>query len=210
MSQNNTISLKINNYTNPVNKTPYILPKLLQTYPSVMILKIFVDPEHLELRNMYECAADKHNDKLYNDPFHIDAGFDLFAPPTAPHDHDLNFFASAANKLDFKIRASAKMHTNIASAYNTGYYIHPRSSISKTPLRLANSTGIVDAGYRGSLIGMFDVLYDPEYFTGRAYDRYAQICAPSLAPIIVEIVSNIEDLEMNTERGEGGLGSTGR
>jgi dUTP pyrophosphatase len=176
-----------------------------------MVLKIFVDPEHLELRNMYECAASKHNDKLYNDPAHIDAGFDLFAPQSAPDDHDLVFYANSnANKLDFKIRASAKMYTDVNRSYNTGYYIHPRSSISKTPLRLANSTGIVDAGYRGSLIGMFDILYETNYFTGRAYDRYAQICAPSLAPIIVEVVANKEDLELNTERGEGGLGSTGR
>jgi dUTP pyrophosphatase len=101
------------------------------------------------------------------------------------------------------------MYTDVNRSYNTGYYIHPRSSISKTPLRLANSTGIIDAGYRGSLIGMFDVLHETD-FTGKANDRYVQICAPSLAPIIVEVVSNKEDLELNTERGEGGLGSTGR
>ena len=39
---------------------------------------------------------------------------------------------------------------------NKAYYLFPRSSISKTPLRLANSIGLIDGGYRGELIGMVD------------------------------------------------------
>ena len=35
---------------------------------------------------------------------------------------------------------------------NCSYYLYPRSSISKTPLRMSNSTGIIDAGYRGEII----------------------------------------------------------
>ena len=36
---------------------------------------------------------------------------------------------------------------------NCSYYLYPRSSIStKTPLVLANSTGIIDAGYRGNIM----------------------------------------------------------
>ena len=34
--------------------------------------------------------------------------------------------------------------------------MYPRSSIYKTPLRLANNTGIIDSGYRGNLMGAFD------------------------------------------------------
>ena len=99
--------------------------------------------------------------------------------------------------------------------YNTGYYMHPRSSLSKTQLRLANSTGIIDAGYRGHLMGMFDVVNieqhkrssDADYF-GKKYDKYLQICAPGLVPIIVEIVGTKEELGEETARGEGGFGST--
>ena len=85
--------------------------------------------------------------------------------------------------------------------------MYPRSSISKTQLRLANSTGIIDAGYRGNLMAMFDV---EESHTGTKFDRYIQICAPSLVPIIVEIVDSLEDLGEETERGTGGFGSTGK
>ena len=48
-----------------------------------------------------------------------------------------------------------------------------------------------------------------DYF-GEEYDRYIQICAPGLAPIIVEIVDTKEDLGEKTKRGDGGFGSTGR
>jgi dUTP pyrophosphatase len=106
------------------------------------------------------------------------------------------------------------MCADTGKSYNTGYYMHPRSSLSKTQLRLANSTGIVDAGYRGHLIGMFDVVNSPpdrvSEYCGAIYDRYLQICAPGLVPIIVEIVDYREELGEETARGGGGFGSTGR
>jgi hypothetical protein len=48
----------------------------------------------------------------------------------------------------------------------------------------------------------------PDYF-GKKYERYIQICAPGLAPIIVEIVRTKEELGEETVRGAGGFGSTG-
>jgi dUTP pyrophosphatase len=110
------------------------------------------------------------------------------------------------------------MITDTGKIYNTGYYMYPRSSLSKTQLRLANSTGIIDSGYRGHLIGMFDVVNiqknisdDNDFdYCGYKYDRYLQICSPGLVPILVKIVNNKEELGEETERGEGGFGSTGR
>ena len=95
---------------------------------------------------------------------------------------------------------------------------------------MANSTGIIDAGYRGHLMGMFDVVnVDPEIqdnnymvenniqynineadYWGKKYDRYLQICAPGLVPILVEVVNDIDELGEETARGGGGFGSTGR
>jgi len=114
------------------------------------------------------------------------------------------------------------MYTDTGKTYHTGYYIYPRSSLSKTQLRLANATGIIDAGYRGHLIGMFDVVNtntNPNEtntdtifadYIGKKYDRYLQICSPNLSPILVQLVSTVEDLGSKTERGDGGFGSTGR
>ena len=124
------------------------------------------------------------------------------------------------NKVDFKIKCCAKIHMLNLHGENkeffTGFYTHPRSSLSKTPLRLANSTGIIDAGYRGNLIGMFDCSWsninmatdNSDYCTSK-FTRLLQICAPSLVPIYVEIVDSIEALGPSTSRGGGGIGSTG-
>lgn len=194
-----------------------IVYKLLDSYyDKVMVLQVYVDTEDNTLKNMYYAAATRHNEKIMNDPFHVDAGFDLFAPGKEENttDDDLTFFHYKVNKLDFNICCSAKMYTDSNKSFNTGYYMYPRSSISKTKLRLANSVGIIDSGYRGHLIGMFDVVAiasdnHKDYF-GKQFDRYAQICAPGLVPIIVEIVDNKEDIGLETDRGENGLGSSGR
>ena len=112
------------------------------------------------------------------------------------------------NKFDFGIKCAATVIERNCEPYNTGYCLHPRSSVSKTPLRLANSTGIIDSGYRGNIIGMFDC--DAPGFTVEQYDRIAQICAPSLMPIYVELVDSFDQLGEQTVRGGGGFGSTGR
>ena len=204
--------------TNDNNGNPLV--SLLNMYDKVMVLRVFVDSDDDHLRDMYRNAAIAHNNKLLTNMQHIDAGFDLFSPET------IDFFGpgwpqkSPVNKLDFKICCAARMHADTGKNYNTGYYMHPRSSLSKTQLRLANSTGIVDAGYRGHLIGMFDVVNIPPNptqtadrvsdYSGMKYDRYLQICAPGLVPIMVEIVDSLSDLGDETERGAGGFGSTGR
>ena len=189
---------------------------LLSRYDKVMIIKIFVDEQTNDnLQNKYWEAAQSHNNKILNNPEHIDAGFDLIAPGNSPNEanmygiENLPFTNQKTNKLDFKVCCSARIFTDNGKNYNTGYYMHPRSSLSKTALRLANATGIVDAGYRGHLIGMFDVVNLAEYW-GKMYDRYLQICAPGLIPIIVEIVPTLNDLGDETVRGQNGLGSTGR
>jgi dUTPase len=210
-----------------------LLNELLGVYERVMHLKLFVDSDDNQLKNMYYMAADNHNKKLQNNIAHIDAGFDLFATgnESNPIEQDtygdnLRFFGpgwqdtNPVNKLDLKVCCSARMLTDKGKNFNTGYYMYPRSSLSKTQLRLANSVGIIDAGYRGHLMGMFDVVNidsnasshddtDADYF-GKKFDRYLQICAPGLVPIIVEIVNTKEELGEETERGDGGFGSTGR
>ena len=89
--------------------------------------------------------------------------------------------------------------------YDQSYFIIPRSSIAKTPLRMANSIGLVDAGYRGELMAMVDNIKD-EPWTVCIGDRLFQIIANDLAPISFSLVESLSE----TERGEGGFGSTGK
>ena len=217
----------MSNFVN--NNNTILLNNLLRVYEKVMVLKLFVDSGDNNLKNMYDSAMDKHNTNLENTPAHIDVGFDLFAPGNEGIEEEiygeqLRFFGpgwsdkSPVNKLDLNVCCSARMFVDSGKNFNTGYYMYPRSSLSKTQLRLANSTGIIDAGYRGHLMGMFDVVNiqknrsddnDADYF-GNKYDRYLQICAPGLVPIVVQIVNSMEELGDETTRGSGGFGSTGR
>ena len=214
---------------------------LLNTYEKVMVLKVFVDSNDENLKFTYINAANTHNNKVIHLQEHIDAGFDLYAPGNQGealdrYGIDLPFFGpgredrNPVNKLDFMVSCSAQMITDGAKCFNTGYYMYPRSSLSKTRLRLANSVGIIDAGYRGHLTGMFDVVNidnnnnisnnsnnsnnshnnSEADFWGRKFDRYVQICAPGLVPILVQVVDIIEELGGETARGGGGFGSTGR
>ena len=214
------------------NNTLFIntVNSLLNTYEKVMVLNLFVVPGDENLKHTYVNAANSHNNKVIHLQEHIDAGFDLFAPGNqgdelTQYGLDTRFFGPAwqdrspVNKVDFMISCSAQMITDGAKCFNTGYYMYPRSSLSKTQLRLANSVGIIDAGYRGHLTGMFDVVNidtndnDSNIeadFWGRKYDRYVQICAPGLVPILVQVVDTMEELGGETARGSGGFGSTGR
>lgn len=93
--------------------------------------------------------------------------------------------------------------------------IFPRSSIRKTGLQLSNSVGVIDSGYRGELQATFNKIFGGEAMydetkvpTTEFYkvgDRIAQIMIIPHPPI--EFVES-EELS-NTERGEGGFGSTG-
>ena len=170
-------------------------------HPTFMYLQLFIDSNDNELFDRYTNAINNSNNKVLNpNNQHIDAGFDLFVPTETPCP------SNQTNKIDMQIKCSAKIISTFADTRNTGYYMYPRSSISNTPLRLANSVGIIDSGYRGRLMGKFDAR---ENFVVNKFDRLLQICAPGLIPIYVELVNNEEELG-NTERGAGGFGSSGR
>lgn len=105
----------------------------------------------------------------------------------------------------------------------TGYFLFPRSSTGlRTPLRLSNSVGIIDKGYRGELIAIVDNLSD-EDFTINPGERYFQITSPELEFIVTRIeiddkriicghkdgIIRIFGKDDSEERKEKGLGSTG-
>jgi dUTPase len=118
------------------------------------------------------------------------------------------------------------------------FYIVPRSSISKTPFRLANCEGIIDAGYRGIEIVTeysFETDCNVEYWTGDtlgcyldyhpqlgikgrksridAGDRLLQVVAPSLDSILwVRLDFTEENCQFWSEvignKNRGGFGTT--
>jgi dUTP pyrophosphatase len=172
-----------------------------------MSYHLFIRIDDENVRTFYEHAIDKFNNNI--NKTHRDSGFDLFISqpfqcenkPKKPISIDHNVTCAVYRK---------NYSDTSCDLVPSGYYMYPRSSISKTAFRLANSVGIIDAGYRGHLIAKVDCIYhttghDLEHGFGIG-DRLFQICAPDLSPFqSVQIVESFD----NTERGEGGFGSTG-
>mgnify|MGYP006160093899 CR=1 FL=1 len=124
-----------------------------------------------------------------------DSGLDLFFTEDTVIEANKTKFISLGIKCE-AFPSKAKEH-------NISYYLYPRSSISKTPLRMANSVGIIDAGYRGTLIVAVDNISN-EAYTVSVGQRLFQLCSPDLSPITFEITDNLS----TTSRGEGNFGST--
>jgi len=136
-----------------------------------------------------------------------DSGLDLPCPET------ITIPAGETRIIDLGVRAEAFTYCSLlassaAKAKPSAYYIYPRSSISKTPLRLANSVGIIDSGYRGNLMLALDNIKNVDY-TIEAGQRLAQLCSHDLKSISFRFVGHSSKLS-KTPRGAGGFGSTGK
>lgn len=82
--------------------------------------------------------------------------------------------------------------------------LFPRSSVYKTGQTLTNCVGVIDSGYRGEIMLKYTLSpYQREYDIG---DRVGQLIIMPYPKIEFE---EVEELS-NTDRGEGGYGSTGR
>lgn len=157
-----------------------------------------------ELYSKYMELSYLHNHALMSST-HPDSGIDLYVP------YDVTFNTHFETKyIDMNVTTKMVYHdvTN-KTALDCGFYIHPRSSISKTELMLANHTGIIDSGYRGNLIGAFRWLpySDNISYTTMKFNRLLQVCHPTLCPVYLSVV---KELDSDTIRGTNGFGSSGR
>lgn len=165
------------------------------TYP--IVLNVYINEQYPELRNTYIDHIQKHNTHVETDPY-PNSGFDLFVPQE---------FWCSPDKTSVMVNHQIKCEM-VEDGRACGFFSFPRSSISKTPLILANHTGIIDSGYRGYLFGAFRTLGNRTHKT-EAGVRLLQICHPSLKPFKVRFIMNECELS-TTSRGSGGFGSTGK
>ena len=127
------------------------------------------------------------------------------------------------------LTATTYEHVNGRHVYGTGLAIEipegyvglifPRSSICKKDLRLTNSVGVIDSGYRGEIKFFFenDNMESSElhmFQTGAGYRRAMYKIGDRIGQLIVLPYPKIEFEEVtdlsNTERGKGGFGSSGQ
>lgn len=100
------------------------------------------------------------------------------------------------------------MPTGIALALPEGYagFIQPRSGLaSKHGVTCLNSPGLIDSGYRGELKVLLINTDPTNSFEVKRGERIAQL--------VIQKVEQADFIEMDdltqTERGDGGFGSTG-
>lgn len=153
--------------------------------------------------------------------------------PTKAHATDAGFDLVATSK-EFDENGNAVYGTGIAVEIPKGYVglIFPRSSNAKTLLTLSNSVGVIDSGYRGEIMFKFRpamIVPNPlkhwwkryvlknmeDYKTGYAVehlreynvgDRIGQLIIMPYPEVEFEEADSLSD----SERGEGGYGSTGK
>jgi dUTP pyrophosphatase len=116
-----------------------------------------------------------------------DAGLDLIS--TSKHD--------SAEYIEYG--------TGIAVEIEEGYvgFLFPRSSISKTGHRFLNSVGVIDSGYRGEIKIRMSWTTNNTYQVG---DKIAQLIIMKLPWVDILEVDKLEE----SDRGDGGFGSTGK
>ena len=141
-----------------------------------------IKPFSKNVRSLYEKHGSFHEG---------DAGLDLFI----------------INKMTVKPGLSEIIKLQIAceNIENKPFFLLPRSSISKTSLRLSNSIGLIDPGYRGEIMAAVDNIKNEEY-TIEPGQRLFQLLALDGSPISFELVDELSE----TSRGIGGFGSTGK
>jgi dUTP pyrophosphatase len=154
----------------------------------------------------------------------VAAGYDIVATSDPKIVGKLSSFPNTYTSIDY-----IEYETNLfiaPSALSFHTLIHPRSSVSKYNLVLANSIGLVDNDYRGMVICRFKYIHQPEdllfsvdaagalcvcngcvvnpekiYKKG---DKIAQLVAAQTVGVEWEFVDDLT----KTDRDTGGFGST--
>ncbi len=144
-------------------------------------MKLLIDTEH------------KHFYEKRTQAYEGDAGLDLFCP------NEITIHSKSTVLIDLEVKC--KMVDDWGKPVS--YYLYPRSSIYKMPIRMANSVGIIDSMYRHTIKAAVDNNSDEDYSITKG-TRLFQICAPDLSNLHVEFA----ELE-ETKRGEG-FGSSGK
>ena len=126
--------------------------------------------------------------------------------PTRAHEWDAG--------LDIYARETQTVHARGSAKFDTGVHVQlPNGTTgflkSKSGLNVKHgitSEGVIDAGYTGSIVVKLYNNSDEDY-TVHAGEKISQlVIIPVIIPDFIMSVSTLEE----TERGDGGFGSTGR
>ena len=157
-------------------------------------MTLYIRPHTPEVRELIETQIQKHR--------YTDSGFDIPIPAEAPN---------LMTEVQHTFRLGISVCATFDSVTPAPCLLLPRSSIYKTPFRLCNSIGLIDAGYRGEVMAKVDIL---DWLIGNGTwlrlehgSRLFQICQHNFLPW-KKIILVDELPEALDDRGTGGFGST--
>lgn len=135
--------------------------------------------------------------------------------PQYAHDTDagLDLVATSVDQDEY---GNIVYHTGLAFEIPDGYVglIFPRSSLSKYSLRLTNSVGVIDSGYRGEVMFKYEV--KNTYMQGLVKKISGEIyqVGDRIGQMIIMPYPKINLVEADelsgSDRNEGGFGSSGK
>jgi len=131
------------------------------------------------------------------------------APPERSHADDAGYDLRAAEAAVLEPGERASVGTGIALEIPSGHggLVLPRSGLAaRHGISLVNAPGLIDAGYRGEVRVLLLNTDRAECFSIEPGDRIAQLLLVHHEALEVE---EAEEL-VETVRGTGGFGSTGR
>ena len=168
--------------------------------------KIFIDTIVNKTHEIFNQALERYHSYAIELPMVLDEGAH---EPTYAHDTDAAADLYALEDVTLEpCSIGNKIRTGVKSQLPESWLalIIPRSSIgAKTPLRLSNSVGLIDSGYRGELGVLYDNISDDPYEI-HAGDRIAQLLVmPSY-----RFQAKVVDILADSDRGETGFGDSGK
>ena len=145
---------------------------------------------------------------FYKDKYDLsdnNAGFDLYSSNNVHIEQTPEFIPFGIVARLLKVQLLPGGTSNEYLRTDSHFWLIPRSSIYKTGLMMANSTGVIDKSYRGELKApVWSMTANSDVLRG---DRLFQIVAPDMGWIRnIRVVNSMP----NSERGTGGFGSTGK
>ena len=170
--------------------------------------KILIDTILNKTFAIFDEAVDKYHSYAIELPMTVDKATGAKEPTYA---HETDAAADLYAPADQVIPAHSygnMIKTGVKIQLPEGWLamILPRSSMgTKTPLRLSNSVGLIDSGYRGELGILYDNTSNEDYQI-TAGDRIAQLLVmPSY-----RFKAKVVDILADSDRGEGGFGASGK
>ena len=142
--------------------------------------------------------------------FKMEPGYEQYVPKQA-HPGDAGFDVCACIPEAVVIKPGERKLISCGFSMemwkNLEAQLRPRSGLAlKHGITVLNSPGTIDCGYRG-IVGAILINHDlTNAFTINPGDRIAQLIIAIVPEVTVEVVQELSE----TERGDGGFGSTGK